>query len=143
MSVGQRVGEQDDAEDREDRGRHQRDRARVPLEPVERAGELAHREPDREERHSEPERVGDEQHAVERAMSSPPAAKPSTAPSTGPMQGCPPEAERGARDRRRDRPEAVEVRVEAELLVQARRREDLRAGEVAAPSGARDRRRCG
>ena len=59
------------------------------------------------------------------------------------MQGVHAEPERGARDRRGDRAEAVEVRLEAELLVQARRGEELRAREVARPSAARDRRRCG
>ena len=69
--------------------------------------------------------------AVERARLSPRAAKPSTRAEDRPDARRPAETERRARDRRRDRSEAIEMRMEAELLVQARRREQLRAREVA------------
>ena len=90
VSVGQRVGEQDDAEHREDRRRHQRDRARVPLEPVERAGELAHGEPDGEERHPEPERVRDEQRRSSARGSRRVRRTRAPLPSIGPMHGVQP-----------------------------------------------------
>ncbi len=47
------------------------------------------------------------------------------------MHGVHPRPNADARHRRRDRAEAVEVRMEAELLVEARRGEQLRAGQVA------------
>ena len=113
------------------------------LNHVERAGELAHREPDGEERHARARastrraatvdagevlaRGGEAEHAAEHRAD---ARRPA-------------EAERGARDRRRDRAEAVEVRVEAELLVEPRRGEELRARRGSTPSAARGRRRCG
>ena len=68
---------------------------------------------------------------VERARFSPRAAKPSTAPRIGPMHGVHPSPNAAPATGAATGPEAIEVRVEAELLVQARRGQELRAREVA------------
>ena len=98
---------------------HEGDRTRVPLEPVERPRELAHRQADHEEREPEPERVGDQEQRGARDVVAD-GREPEHRAEHGTDARLPAEAERGARHRRRHRPEPFEVRVEAHLLVEAR-----------------------
>ena len=125
----QLIGEQDHAEDREDGRRHERDRARMTAKPGERAVSLPI---------ASPTARNDTPSPSEYAMSRTVARRDVLTLGREQEHGSenradarrPPEAERGAGDRCGERAEAVEVRLEAELLVEARRGQDLRAREI-------------
>src|SRR5262249_37324299 len=101
-----------------------RDAARVTLHPIERRRELAEPEPDREERHPEPERVGDEEHRRAKEVLALRRERQHGA-EHGADTRRPTKAERNAGNRLRHRPEALEVRMETELLIEARRHQQL------------------
>src|SRR5512132_3356914 len=125
----QPVEEQDHAEEGEQRRRDQRDRPRVALHPVERGREPADAEADEQEGHSQSERVRDEQGGSPRRLPLRVGHRQHGG-EHGPDARRPAEPEGGAGHGCGKRTEPFEVGMEAELLVQARRREQLRAGEV-------------
>ena len=91
--------------------------------------EPAHTQADEQERHTQPERVRDEQGRSPRGLALR-VGDGQNGREHRPDARRPAEPERGAGHRRGERTEPLEVGMEAELLVQARRREQLRAGEV-------------
>src|SRR5260370_32056151 len=99
------------------------------LDPGEGRGEAAERDAGDEERRAEPERVDGEE---ERGASEVAALRGEVEDRSEDRAdaGSPSQPERGPGDRGRERAEALQVRMEPELLVEAWGREELGAGEV-------------